>query len=62
MRGKIVPIKAECELSMQMQNSFFLLFFSRIIFKNIEIQHFRPAATLTRIVIKYRISNRQQKS
>lgn len=27
MRGKIVPIKAECELSMQMQNSFFLNFF-----------------------------------
>lgn len=27
MRGKIVPIKAECELSMQMQKSFFKIFF-----------------------------------
>lgn len=23
MRGQIVPVKAECELSMKMQNSFF---------------------------------------
>lgn len=61
MRGQIVPVKAECELSMKMQNSFLFLF-PRMIFKNIEIQHFRPAVTLMRIILKYHISNRQQKS